>query len=94
MKSLDYKTVDLQKQESTKIQLIIYGKTVVDKNPEVYALIKDKIDFDKYQNVQLIALVFRQISTTEISSMDFKYGLWEKRGNQRVEKEFKVAIEK
>ncbi len=92
--SSHYEFVDLQKQEKTKIQLIVYGETIAEKNKKLFDLIQDDIDIVQYEDIIFVALVFRQVSDAEITSMDLKYGLWEKRKDERVEKEFTVSLNK
>ncbi len=90
----DIKTaVDIQKQEVRKVSLVVYGKTIQEKNPKLFDLIKDKIDLTISEDIMLLAFQLDDISPEAINNLEIKYGLWEKHNqNIRHEKIFKFNI--
>ena len=61
----EYKYVDIQKQQDTKIQLIVYGENIAEEDLRVYDIIKEDIDISKYEDILFVVIVFRQISNEE-----------------------------
>ena len=87
-------TIDLQKQIDKKVSLLILGSSVKEKSPEIYELIKNKIDLISVPDIMLLAFKLDSVSEDDINNLAIKYGLWEKRNqNIRVEKTFNFNIQ-
>lgn len=89
----EMQTVNIQKQERKAVKLIIYGKTIIEKAPKLYQLIKADFDIDSYEAVQFLVFYFENISETSVNQMSLTYGLWEKRNTERrIEQTFKSQL--
>lgn len=86
------KIVDVQKQKEDNIRIVIYGKTLPEKNPTLYNQIKDKINLD--DEVRLITFDFYDITTEPVDRMSITYGLWESHDSDiRTEKRYDFNVE-
>lgn len=88
------KIVDLQKQEKNVVRLIVYGESIIEKNPILYSKIKDRVNFKDYERIQILAFNFYKPTEQEIREMTLQYGLWEKKNSDnRIELKFKGKVE-
>ncbi len=85
--------VNIQKQDTMKVRLVIYGETIAEKNPELFTLIKDEIEISNYKDIQFLAFYFDNIAESEIVQMTIIYGLWEKQNmDKRIEQTFNITF--
>jgi hypothetical protein len=86
-------TMDMQKQKENKVSIVIYGNNVKEKDAKIYTLIEGKMPLNDKTEVMFLAFYMKNISETPIDEMTIKYGLWEKRNqNKRTEKLFNFKV--
>ncbi len=85
--------LDIMNQKEKKVSVVVYGNEVNEKAPKVYELIKDRIDLNPKKKVMLLGFRLENISDDPIEHLTIKYGLWEKKNqNKRDEKTFEFNI--
>jgi hypothetical protein len=85
--------LDIMNQMIKRVALVIYGNEINEKAPKVYELIKDRIDLNLDRRVMILGFYLKDISEVPIEHLSIKYGLWEKRNqNKRKEKLFEFNI--
>jgi hypothetical protein len=73
----------------------IYGKDIELKEPYLFSLIKDSIDFKNKNDFKLIVFHLRNLSDKYVEKMAFTYGLWEPMNQEvRIETKFAIKIDK
>jgi len=74
--------------------IVVYGTNDIEqKNPDIYELLKEKIDFDTEKELFIFAFKLRNITKKYIDKMTFKYGLWEPSNPEiRFETEYDINI--
>lgn len=88
------KIVDIQKQQENNIRISIYGKTLPEKNPKLYEMIKGKINLETKEDISFIIFDFFNVTIEQIDKMSITYGLWESNNqNVRNEKRFDFNVE-
>lgn len=86
--------IDIQKQVPQQVRLTIYGETLPEKNPKLYARIGSKLDFENQKDLMILFFEFKDISREKIQKVSITYGLWEKNNlDRRVEETFSMAFE-
>jgi hypothetical protein len=86
-------TLDIQNQKERKVSIAIYGNTLKEKDPKIYQLLEKKMPLTEKTEVMFLAFYMKNISETPIDEMTIKYGLWEKRNqNKRTEKLFNFKV--
>lgn len=84
--------VDIQNDPMRRVQIEIYGKDMPTKAPMLFALVKDKIDLEAYEDMLFLFFRLRNISEVAVNEITLEYGLWEKDNlDRRIERRF-VAI--
>lgn len=75
----EFNSIDILKQTTPQVHLTTYGSDIIRKNKKIYKQIKDKFDIQQ-ANKDLMLLVFElsNLSDQAITSLEIKYGLWEK----------------
>ena len=85
--------LDILNQEEKKVAVVVYGNEINEKAPKVYELIKDRFDLNPSRRIWLLGFYIQNISDDPIERLSIKYGLWEKRNqNKRDEKIFEFNI--
>ena len=86
--------IDIGKQQPQQVRLTIYGETLPEKNPKLYARIGSKLDFEKQQDLMILFFEFRNLSREKIQKVSITYGVWEKNNlERRVEETFSMEFE-
>jgi hypothetical protein len=86
-------TLDIQNQKERKVSISIYGNTLKEKDPKIYQLVEKIMPLNDKTEVMFLAFFMKNISETPIDEMTIKYGLWEKRNqNKRTEKLFNFKV--
>lgn len=96
-------TYDIGNSESEKTEImeesnhsiVFYGNDIDKKNPEIYGVIKEKIDIKQKKKFGIVVFHLRNITQDYIDKMKFTYGLWEPENeNIRIERLYNIEIEK
>ncbi len=84
--------VDIMKGQ--KVRITVYGKSVREKDPNLYAFIKDSVDVDSEGPMHLLRFDFLDPPEGKVERMKVKYGLWEgAHDSVRHESEFDFVVE-
>ncbi len=90
--SQDEKTEILEKSNHS---IVFYGNDIDTKNPEIFNLIKDKINLEQKQKFGIVVFHLRNLTTEYFDKIKFTYGLWEPENEKiRIEKTYKIEISK
>lgn len=96
---ITYKLGDENKEKTEifdkngKFSIVAYDKKIKDKAPQLYKLIKDKMNIDQEEEYGIIVFYLNGITKKYVDKMTFKYGLWEPDNiERRIEKDYDIAI--
>jgi hypothetical protein len=73
----------------------IFGKDIELKEPYLFKLIKDSVDFTNKNDFKLIVFHLRNLSDKYVDKMTFTYGLWEPTNQDvRIETKYEIKIDR
>lgn len=85
--------IDIENHQPQKVRFTIYDRTVVEKNPKLYARNKAKLDRIEKDDLLILWFEFRDISEEPIRNMAITYGFWQgKNGEERFEETFTMEF--
>ncbi|MES2851031.1 MAG: hypothetical protein V4685_18415 [Bacteroidota bacterium] len=75
--------------------IVVFGRDMKAKSPDLYSLIKNKVNFNDKQDFLIVVFYLRGLIYSYVDKMTFTYGLWEPSNTEkRFEKKYNINIDK
>ncbi|MDA3842944.1 MAG: hypothetical protein PF588_01075 [Candidatus Kapabacteria bacterium] len=87
------KSINISKSKGI-VELQLFDKSIREKSPAIYNVIKDKIDINIESKFWILAFYYFNSGDEAVDKMTMTYGLWEKNNHDiRIEEKFEFNVE-